>query len=97
LALTEILIFTIYIAPGDHVRTINLGSMIRVPTIFNQVFRYYLPALLAILFISWLIQDVQSDNSIIFKFNFWSQLARIVLLGLFIGIFLLVVKKVFQK
>jgi len=97
LALTEILIFILYIAPGDHVRTINLGSMIRVPNIFNQVFRYYLPALLAILFISWLIQDVQSDNSIIFKFNFWSQLARIVLLGLFIGIFLLVAKKVFQK
>jgi len=97
LALVEIAIYIIYISPKNHVEEINRASLIKIPKIYNQVFKYFLPLFLIILIFSWLIQDITSTNSMIFKVSFWSKFARILLASIFLAIFALVFKKVFKK
>ena len=97
LALVEIAIYVIYISPKSHIDEINRSSLIKIPKIYNKIFKYFLPLFLIILIFAWVIQDINSANSMIFKVSFWSKLARILLLSIFLGIFGLVFKKVFNK
>ncbi len=97
LALIEIIIFIFYIAPENPVGEVNRGGLIRIPKFFNKIFTWYLPILLIILFCSWLVQDVTSANSIIFKNSLWSYLSKGLLVGIFCVLVILVYGKVYKK
>ena len=97
LALVEIVIFIFYIAPRNPIDEINRGGLIRIPQLFNKIFKIYLPLLLVALFVSWLIQDINSSNSIIFKKSLWSYLSKAVLISLFVFLIAIVYKKVYKK
>ena len=93
----EIVIFIFYIAPKNPVGEINRGGLIRIPKFFNKIFKIYLPLLLVVLFASWLIQDINSSNSIIFKKSLWSLLSKAVLISLFVFLTGIVFRKVYKK
>ena len=97
LALVEIIIFIFYIAPKNPIGEINRGGLIRIPKFFNKIFKIYLPLLLVVLFVSWLIQDINSTNSIIFKKSLWSLLSKAVLISLFVFLTAIVFRKVYKK
>ena len=96
LALIEIVIFIFYIAPQSPIGEINRGGLIKIPEFFNKIFKIYLPILLITLFVSWLVQDINSMNSIIFKDSLWSYLSKGVLISLFIFLIIIVFKKVYR-
>lgn len=97
LALVEIAIYIIYISPDSPVKEINRSSLIQIPNFYNKLFRYFLPFFLIILILAWVFQDINSDNSMIFKDSFWSMIARLLLVSLFLALFGLVFRKVFKK
>ena len=97
LALVEIIIFIFYIAPKDPIAEINRGGLIKIPKFFNKIFSIYLPGSLILLFISWLIQDINSVNSIIFKDSLWSYLSKGILLSLFVFLIVVVFNKVYKN
>ena len=95
--MVEIIIFVFYISPKNPVEEINRGGLIKVPNFFNKIFTIYLPVLLVALFISWLLQDLNSPDSIVFKDSVWSILSKIVLLGIFAFLLAIVFRKVYKK
>jgi NSS family neurotransmitter:Na+ symporter len=97
LALVEIIIFVFYISPKNPVEEINRGGLIKVPTFFNKIFTIYLPVFLVALFVSWLLQDLNSPDSIVLKDSVWSILSKIVLLGIFTFLLAIVFRKVYKK
>ena len=95
--MVEIVLFIFYIAPKNPVGEINRGGLIRIPKFFNKIFKIYLQLLLVVLFASWLIQDINSSNSIIFKKSLWSLLSKAVLISLFVFLTAIVFRKVYKK
>ena len=97
LALVEIAIFVLYIAPDSPVSEINRGGLIKIPIFFNKIFCIYLPILLITLFVSWLVQDINSPHSIIFKNSLWSNLSKVVLASIFLFLVAIVFKRVYKR
>ena len=56
-----------------------------------------MPVFLVALFISWLLQDLNSPDSIVLKDSVWSILSKIVLLGIFAFLLAIVFRKVYKK
>tara|TARA_B100001142_G_scaffold250981_1_gene251185 strand:- start:255 stop:554 length:300 start_codon:yes stop_codon:yes gene_type:complete len=86
LAILEIYLYNIYISPGEPIKEINRSSLINIPRFFNFVFRYLLPFLLVLLLGSWVISDLNSNNSLILQNDIWTILSRISLIIVFLGL-----------
>ena len=71
--------------------------MIKVPTFFNKIFTIYLPVFLVALFISWLLQDLNSPDPIVLKDSVWAISSKSVLLGIFTFLLAIVFRKVYKK